>query len=75
MSYETMTFEQEGPIGIITLRRPERLNAINVQMLEELRLAIDHIQNDDVDFPVSFCVNLYCLFAAFHNRYTVSHLI
>jgi len=47
MSYETMTFEQEGPTGIITLRRPDRLNALNVQMLEELRQAIDHIQNDD----------------------------
>ena len=47
MSYETITFEQEGPIGTITLKRPERLNAINVQMLKELRLAIDHIQNDD----------------------------
>ncbi len=47
MSYETMTFEQEGPIGIITLRRPERLNAMNVQMLGELRLAIDHIRKDD----------------------------
>ncbi len=32
MSYETITFEQEGPIGTITLKRPERLNAINVQM-------------------------------------------
>jgi enoyl-CoA hydratase len=47
MSYETITFEQEGAIEIITLRRPERLNAINVQMLEELRLVIDHIKNDD----------------------------
>ena len=32
MSYETIAFEQEGPLAIITLRRPERMNALNMQM-------------------------------------------
>ena len=37
MSYATLTFEEpEKGIGLITLNRPERLNAINMGMLEDL---------------------------------------
>jgi len=37
MNYETVKFESHGPIGILTLSRPERMNAINYQMRDELR--------------------------------------
>lgn len=37
MDYETIKYEQDGPIGILTLNRPERLNAINNTMRDELR--------------------------------------
>ena len=36
MEYETLEFELEAGIGLLTLKRPERLNAINAAMLEEL---------------------------------------
>jgi enoyl-CoA hydratase/carnithine racemase len=36
MEYETLKFELNGGIGLLTLNRPERLNAINAVMLEEL---------------------------------------
>ena len=37
MSYDTLTFtEPEDGIGLITLNRPERLNAINMGMLDDL---------------------------------------
>ena len=36
MSYETLLFELEGEVGLLTLDRPERLNAINTVMLDEL---------------------------------------
>jgi enoyl-CoA hydratase/carnithine racemase len=36
MGYETLKFELDGGIGLLTLNRPERLNAINAVMLEEL---------------------------------------
>ena len=36
MDYETLKFELDGEIGLLTLNRPERLNAINAVMLDEL---------------------------------------
>ena len=37
MNYETLQVEQEGAVDWLTLNRPEVLNAINVQMVTELR--------------------------------------
>lgn len=39
-------FEQRGPIGILTLNRPERLNAIDQSMLRELRAFFDERHRD-----------------------------
>ena len=36
MSYETLLYEVEGEIGVLTYNRPEIVNAINWQMLDEL---------------------------------------
>ena len=36
MTYETLLFETEGDIGILTYNRPGVVNAINKQMLDEL---------------------------------------
>lgn len=36
LTVETLTVDVEGPVGRITLNRPDRLNAITLQMLEEL---------------------------------------
>ena len=49
MNYETITYETEGPLAWITLNRPEKLNAINPQMVTELMSATDRAQiNDEV---------------------------
>jgi enoyl-CoA hydratase len=47
MTYETITFENRGGIGIITLNRPERLNAINNAMVDELNALLDAIERDE----------------------------
>lgn len=44
MDFETIKFElREDGIGIITLNRPEKLNAISFQMEEELHELLDHL--------------------------------
>jgi enoyl-CoA hydratase/carnithine racemase len=36
MSYETLFYETEGEVGILTYNRPKTVNAVNKKMLEEL---------------------------------------
>lgn len=40
--YETILFEQKGNIAIIKINRPEKLNALNKKVLEELYSAFKH---------------------------------
>ena len=40
-------YERRGPIGYITLARPEKLNALNEDMSFALREAVDLIDLDD----------------------------
>jgi enoyl-CoA hydratase len=47
MSYETIAFENRASVGIITLNRPERLNAINKAMIDELNALLDTIERDE----------------------------
>jgi len=47
MTYETVAFENRAGIGIVTLNRPERLNAINKAMIDELNALLDAIERDE----------------------------
>lgn len=47
MSYETLLIEKEGPIQIVTLNRPERLNAINYQLVLDLEDALGRLEADE----------------------------
>ena len=39
--YESIIFEQDGPVARITLNRPDRLNSFTAAMHEELKVALD----------------------------------
>ena len=47
MKYNTIILEKKGRIATITLNRPDRLNAVNEKMEEELLDACDDVANDD----------------------------
>ncbi|MGB9734985.1 MAG: enoyl-CoA hydratase/isomerase family protein [bacterium] len=45
MEYKTIKLDLDGNIATITLNRPEVLNALNSQLLEELRLVLEELKS------------------------------
>ncbi|MDN4546290.1 enoyl-CoA hydratase [Pseudomonas sp. C32] len=46
MNYETILLETHGRVGLITLNRPQALNALNAQIIGELNHALDGLEAD-----------------------------
>ncbi len=46
MTEATVLYRREGNVGIITLNRPERLNAINVELLRDFMARLDQARQD-----------------------------
>ena len=47
MGYETVLVEQEDGVGIVTLNRPDKLNAMNRRLSSELHEAVQRFEADD----------------------------
>jgi enoyl-CoA hydratase len=47
MAYATIIVERQDRVGIIRLNRPEALNALNAELIEEMRQALDSFEADD----------------------------
>lgn len=47
MTYDHLTYEQRGPVTVITINRPERMNAIGPQTHQELVDAWARFRDDD----------------------------
>ena len=45
--YKTITLSEEDSVGILRLNRPEKLNAFNMQMLDDMISAIDFVDAND----------------------------
>ncbi len=46
MAYETIIVETRGRVGLVTLNRPQALNALNAQLIAELNVALDGFEAD-----------------------------
>jgi enoyl-CoA hydratase/carnithine racemase len=52
-TFKFLTYEKRGPLAIITLNRPQVLNALNNELFAELRLALIEAQMDDeIQIPI-----------------------
>ncbi len=47
MTYETILTETRGAVGLITLNRPEAMNALNSTVMAELAGAVDEFEKND----------------------------
>jgi enoyl-CoA hydratase len=47
MSYETLTIEKRGRIAVLTINRPDKLNALNNKVHSEGIAALDELRKDD----------------------------
>src|ERR1700756_3207294 len=47
MSYQHVLVETQGQVGIVTLNRPEALNALSNDLLRDLVAALDSFENND----------------------------
>ncbi|MFB0559836.1 MAG: enoyl-CoA hydratase/isomerase family protein [Candidatus Lokiarchaeia archaeon] len=45
--YQYIIVEKEDDIAIITMNRPEKLNALNLELQEEMKQALDNLNMDD----------------------------
>jgi len=45
--YDNLKFEVENGIATITINRPDKLNALNLQTIEEIKLAFEKVYDED----------------------------
>jgi len=46
MSYKAIQYHEKGTTGVITLNRPEQRNALDIDMREEIGIAVRHIRDE-----------------------------
>ena len=44
MTYQTVILEIDGPLALLTFNRPEKLNALNEEMLQEFSQVLEDIR-------------------------------
>jgi enoyl-CoA hydratase len=46
-SYETLLVERRGPVALVTINRPDKLNALNIKTREEGAAALEELRADE----------------------------
>ncbi len=47
MAYELITLERDGNIAVLTLNRPDKRNALNTALRDEVRAGLEELEADD----------------------------
>ena len=47
-NFETIRFERNGEIGILTINRPTKLNALNIQVHQELKTMLTSLRSENI---------------------------
>lgn len=47
MNYQELTLEREGGVALVTLQRPEKMNAMGAQLVHELLRVVESTSHDD----------------------------
>jgi enoyl-CoA hydratase/carnithine racemase len=47
MTYATIKLEHDGPIALLTLNRPEKMNSLSDELLADFRTAMDACERDE----------------------------
>lgn len=47
LQYETILLDEEDGVAVITLNRPQKLNAINLKMRKEISAVLRNLENND----------------------------
>jgi enoyl-CoA hydratase len=47
MNFENVIVEKDGPVGLVTLNRPQQLNALSYALVKDLSLAMQALDEDD----------------------------
>lgn len=55
MNFDTILLEVAAPVATLRLNRPEKLNAINAEMLRDIGTALDVVENDDRVHALVLC--------------------
>ncbi len=71
MDFETILYEVDGPVAVVTLNRPERKNAQSRQLLEEMDAAFARAVDDD-DVRVIVLAGAGDTFSAGHDLSTAA---
>src|SRR5437867_11759543 len=47
MNFENVIVEKDGPVAVVTLNRPQALNALSYALIKDLSLAMQELDQDD----------------------------
>ena len=53
MTFTTIELSRQGPIALLGLNRPDKLNAINAAMIDEINAALDQVEGDTAVIGIS----------------------